>query len=224
MNQPKRKSHWTVKEVFHRLLVIAAAVELTVAFFLVLPLMQTLTKPPATDLLVQSVDTAKLEAPPPPPQEEPEKEPEQEEQPPELLEDAPPLDLSQLELALNPGFSGGWMDGDFSVKLNTVVSESKTVDALFSIADLDQKPRVIYQPGPSVDKKVREKAPGTVYVAFVVDERGRVESPLIQKSSDPIFERPAISAVKQWKFEPGKRNGEPVKFRMRVPISFPKGI
>lgn len=224
MNQPKRKSHWTGKEVFHRLLVIAAAVELTVAFFLVLPLMQTLTKPPATDLLVQSVDTAKLEAPPPPPQEETEKEPEQEEQPPELLEDAPPLDLSQLELALNPGFSGGWMDGDFSVKLNTVVSESKTVDALFSIADLDQKPRVIYQPGPSVDKKVREKAPGTVYVAFVVDERGRVESPLIQKSSDPIFERPAISAVKQWKFEPGKRNGEPVKFRMRVPISFPKGI
>jgi protein TonB len=199
-------------------------VELTVAFFLVLPLMQTLTQPPATDLLVQSVDTAKLEAPPPPPQEEPEKEPEQEEQPPELLEDAPPLDLSQLELALNPGFSGGWMDGDFTVNLNTVVSESKTVDALFSIADLDQKPRVIYQPGPSVDKKVREKAPGTVYVAFVVDERGRVESPLIQKSSDPIFERPAISAVKQWKFEPGKRNGEPVKFRMRVPISFPKGI
>ncbi len=198
--------------------------ELTVAFFLVLPLMQTLTQPPATDLLVQSVDTAKLEAPPPPPQEEPEKEPEQEEQPPELLEDAPPLDLSQLELALNPGFSGGWMDGDFTVNLNTVVSESKTVDALFSIADLDQKPRVIYQPGPSVDKKVREKAPGTVYVAFVVDERGRVESPLIQKSSDPIFERPAISAVKQWKFEPGKRNGEPVKFRMRVPISFPKGI
>lgn len=23
--------------------------------------------------------------------------------------------------------------------------------------------------------------------------------------------------------EPGKRNGEPVKFRMRVPITFPKG-
>lgn len=224
MYQAKRKSRRTFKEVFHRLLVIAAAVELTVAFFLVLPLMQTLTQPPETDLLVQSVDTAKLEAPPPPVQEEPEKEPEQEEHPPELLEDAQPLDLSQLELALNPGFSGGWMEGDYTVNLNTIVSESKTVDALFSISDLDQKPRVLYQPAPPIDKRVREKAPGTVYVAFVVDERGRVESPLIQKSSDPIFERPAISAVKQWKFEPGKRNGEPVKFRMRVPISFPKGI
>ena len=36
-------------------------------------------------------------------------------------------------------------------------------------------------------------------------------------------ERPALAAVKKWKFEPGKKGGEPVRFRMRVPITFPKG-
>lgn len=126
-------------------------------------------------------------------------------------------------MALNPGFSDGWMQGDFAVKLNTVVSDSKDVEALFSISDLDQQPRVIYQPGPILTKEVRQKAPGTVYIIFVVDQQGRVENPIVQKASDPAFEKPAINAVKQWKFEPGKRNGQPVKFRMRVPFTFPKG-
>jgi len=45
----------------------------------------------------------------------------------------------------------------------------------------------------------------------------------VQNSTDPIFEGPALAAIKQWKFEPGKRKGEPVRFRMRVPITFPKG-
>ena len=138
--------------------------------------------------------------------------------------EAPPLDLSQLELAWNPGISEGWTTGDFAVKLNTVVSSGESgVDALFSVADLDQTPRVIYQPGPMLTKELRKKAPGTVYIIFVVDQQGRVENPMVQKSSNPIFEKSALNAIKQWKFEPGKRNGKSVRFRMRVPFTFPKG-
>jgi protein TonB len=69
---------------------------------------------------------------------------------------------------------------------------------------------------------VRKQAPGTAYILFVVDAQGRVENPQVQKSSDPVFEKPALAAVKQWRFEPGKRNGQPVRFRMRVPVTFPK--
>ena len=128
---------------------------------------------------------------------------------------------------MNPGggFSEEWMGGDFAVKLNNVAAggEGADVDALFSMADLDQPPRVIYQPGPILTPQLRKKAPGTVYILFIVNQSGRVENPMVQKSSDPVFEAPAMTAVKQWKFEPGKRNGKPVRFRMRVPISFPKG-
>ena len=221
----KRKPFWIIRGIIHRVLVLIGAVGLTLIFFLVLPLMQTLAKPPTTDLIIQSVDTAQLETPDPPPEIEEEEESEPEEQPPELQENAPPLDLQMLELALNPGGIGeGFMEGDFAVNLKTVVSKNEeSVDALFNISDLDQKPRVIYQPGPALTPAVRKKAPGKVYILFIVDQRGRVVNPIVQKSTDPVFEKPALSAVKQWKFEPGKRNGKPVRFRMRVPITFPKG-
>jgi protein TonB len=90
------------------------------------------------------------------------------------------------------------------------------------MSDLDQKPRVIYQPSPQTNAALQKLTPGTVTIVFVVDQRGRVENPIVQSSTNPAFETPALAAVKQWKFEPGKRNGEPVRFRMRVPITFPK--
>jgi protein TonB len=213
------------QEVGHRLLVLLGAAGLTLAFFIVLPLMQTISKPPTNDLMLMAVDVGNVEPPPPPPvEEELEPEPEAEEQPPELAEEAPPLDLSQLELALNPGFSEGWMGaGDFAVKLNTVASSSEeNLNAVFSMADLDQKPRIIYQPSPTLTKELRRKAPGKVNVIFVVDERGRVVEPRTRSSTDPVFEAPALNAVKRWKFEPGKRAGKAVRFRMLVPITFPK--
>jgi protein TonB len=207
----------------HRLWVFLGAAGLSLALFLILPLMQAITDPLKTDLTLQSIDTADVPPPPPPPEMEPEEEPEPEEQPPQLAEEAPPLDLSQLELALNPGVSEGWMGGDFVVKLNTGPAQSDGLDAVFSMADLDQKPRVIYQPGPVMDAAVRKKAPGTVYILFIVDQRGRVENPVVQQATDPVFEKSALAAVKQWKFEPGRRNGQAVRFRMRVPVTFPKG-
>lgn len=219
----RRGTTSALRKIFHFVLIVVGAMVLTVAFFLVLPLLQEITKPPTADLLVHSVDTANIPPPPPPPEEQPEEQQEQEEKPPELMEEAPPLDLSQLELALDPGFSEGWMGGDFAVKLNTVVSGTKQVDELFTIADLDQKPRVIYQPNPIITAKLRKKAPGTVHIAFYVDRDGRVKSPKVLSSTDPAFERAALAAIKKWKFEPGKRKGQAVQFRMRVPITFPKG-
>jgi protein TonB len=212
-----------IKQLFLRLSIVTGAVALTMTFFFVLPLIQAISKPPATDLVLQVVDTANLPPPPPPPDDKPEEEEEPEEEPPELMEEAPPLDLSQLELALNPGFSDGWLGGDFAVKLNNVVSSKDDVDALFSINDLDQTPRVIYQPSPVLNAKMRKKTPGTVYIIFVVNQSGKVENPQVQSSTDPVFVNAATAAVKKWKFEPGKRNGQAVRFKMRVPITFPKG-
>ncbi len=207
-----------------RVLTVLGAVTMTTTFFLVLPIIQAISAPPANDLVLNTVETAMEPPPPPPPEEEIEEEEPEEEEPPQLEEQAQPLDLSQLELALDPGgLSDGWTTGDFAVDLGSVTDGAKDVDALFSLADLDQAPRAIYQPSPVLDAKVRKKAPGTVYILFIVDERGRVQDPIVQSSPDPVFERPALNAIKKWRFEPGKRKGEAVRFRMRVPITFPKG-
>ncbi len=213
-----------LRRFFRRIVVISGALTMTLAVFLVLPLIQAISKPPRAVVSLQTLDTTSLPPPPPPPQQEEEPEPEEEEEQakPELIEDAPPLDLAQLELALNPGFSDGWLGGDFAVKLTNVATSDEEVDALFSLSDLDQKPRLIHPVDPVPSAAARKKAPGTVRIVFVVDESGKVVDPRIQDSTDPVFERPALAAVRQWRFEPGKKNGKPVKFRMRVPITFPE--
>jgi len=219
----KRQRESTAAHVLKRVGVAAFAVAVTGALFLILPVLQTISATRQADLEVQNIDVANLPPPPPPPPEEQlEEEQKAPEAPPELTESAPPLDLSQLEMALNPTVGEGAF-GDFTVKLvNQLVEGGGTgLDEIFSLSDLDQKPRPIFQRPPTYPAELRKlKRQGTVYVLFTVDRQGRVADAKVDKSTDPAFERPAIEAVKQWKFEPGTRKGEPVQFRMRVPITF----
>jgi protein TonB len=203
---------------------------ITLGLFLILPVLESISAPPDADLLVRDADVAALPPPPPPPPPEDKEEEKPEDEPPpppKLAEETPPLDLSQLEMALNVGTGGAGVAGDFAVKLQVDTKAAAGAgggdEALFSLSDLDQKPRAIFQPSPSIAPKLRKKTPATVYVIFTVDPRGRVENPLVQSSSNPEFDAAALAAVKQWKFEPGKRGGQSVRFRMRVPITFPKG-
>ena len=203
-------------------LVACGALGLTLTFFLVLPLTQAIAEPPAGDLLVSTVEAASLPPPPPPPPEQPpEEEPEPEEPPPELAEESQPLDLSQLELALEPmAFGSGFLEGDFGLDLSHVEA-APGKNEILELTEIDQEPRVVYQPPPVIDTRVRRKGAGTVWLIFIVDEKGRVQSPKVQSSSDPVFERPALAAVKQWRFEPGRSGGEPIASRLRIPITFP---
>lgn len=221
-----RRTYSVFREVRHRLWVILGAGALTLAFFIVLPLMQTISDRNPDDLIVREVDLAVPPPPAPPVEQEPEPEPEPEDTPPQLAEAPAPLDLDMLSLAMEPTLGDGWMgSADISVNLSRVVAAEGggDADAVFSAFDLDQKPRAVYQPSPLITGEMRRKAPGTVYILFTVDERGRVVEPRVQQSTDPVFEKSALSAVKQWQFEPGKRGGKSVRFRMRVPITFPEG-
>lgn len=219
-----------LREALHRLLVVVGACALAVALFLTLPLLQAITQVPEADLTVRSVDAAEVTPPPPPPPEEEKKadeKPEDEPEPPKLMEESTPLDLSQLELALDLGMGGAAMGGDFAIQINTTIGSgagagADAADETLSIDDLDQAPRLVHSPAPAMNDALRKKAPGKVVVIFFVDINGRVENPVVQTTSDPAFERPALNAIKQWRFEPGKRKGAPVRFRMRQSITFPK--
>jgi protein TonB len=210
------------RRLAHGVLVAAGAIALTFAFFFVLPLIQAISKPPVLDRTLLSADAATLPPPEAPPEpDEPEPEPEPEEEPPQL-EDEPLPDLNQLETLLNPSEGSGWLASELNNPLDTMVGARDDVGGIVSLADLDERPRPTFRPGPVLEPELRRKAPGEVTVIFVVDPRGRVENPVAQTSSDPAFERPALAAVKKWRFEPGKRNGQPVSFRMRQQFSFPK--
>jgi protein TonB len=213
--------------LLRRVVALISAVGLTLLFFLVLPVMQHIGNPVRDLVELRSVDLANLPPPPPPPPEpEPEEEPEEEPPPPELMEEAPPLDLAQIELALNPGLGGEGL-GDFTIGLvNQLAGEegSEEIDRIFSLAELDQRPRVLYQRMPSYPPELRRSGQkGTVSVLFTVDARGRVLNAKAERASHPAFERAALEAVKQWRFEPGTRNGEKVSFKLRIPITFNAG-
>ena len=86
---------------------------------------------------------------------------------------------------------------------------------------LDNAPRTRFQASPLYPfQGKKEGMSGEVFVDFTVDEQGRVVEPRIVKSSHPIFEEPTLRAVAKWQFEPGRRNGRIVKFRMTVPVVF----
>jgi protein TonB len=61
---------------------------------------------------------------------------------------------------------------------------------------------------------------GVVTVNCLIDERGNVSEPKIEKSSHAAFERPAIDALKKWKFKPATEDGNAVSIRVSIPIKF----
>jgi protein TonB len=86
---------------------------------------------------------------------------------------------------------------------------------------LDNPPRTRFQASPLYPfQGKKEGMSGEVFVDFMVDEQGRVVEPRVVKSSHPMFDEPTLRAVSKWQFEPGRRNGRIVKFRMTVPVLF----
>lgn len=86
---------------------------------------------------------------------------------------------------------------------------------------LDSSPRARIQPSPTYPPEARrEGLHGTVVVEFTVDESGKVLDPRVVRSTAAVFEAAAMSGVLKWRFEPGRRHGQVVTFRMVVPVVF----
>ena len=85
--------------------------------------------------------------------------------------------------------------------------------------NLDRVPRATARPAPYYPPSMRSMS-GSVTVEFVVDTTGRVVSAEAVHWSRREFVDPAVQAVLRWRFEPGTIKGNPVNFRMTIPIEF----
>lgn len=86
---------------------------------------------------------------------------------------------------------------------------------------LDNPPRTRARVSPTYPSAERSAGvEGEVLVEFVVDESGKVTQPFVVRSSRASFERPTLRAVEKWRFEPGKKDGRAVRFRMQIPVHF----
>ena len=62
---------------------------------------------------------------------------------------------------------------------------------------------------------------GKVVVSFVVERDGSLTSPSVISPVSPGIDRQAVAAVMAMpKWKPGKNNGDPVRVRMKIPITF----
>ena len=54
----------------------------------------------------------------------------------------------------------------------------------------------------------------------LVNAQGRVEEVQIENSSRVEFEKPALEAIRKWRFRPGVKDGKDVATYLRCPIAF----
>lgn len=199
---------------------VVVGLAVSVLIFLAIPFTQMFTNYTKAPEEMMSIDVAP--PPPPPPLEDPQPppEPEQEKAPPEIERPPPNISLEELEIALNPG-TGVAMDGDFALPTLTVNSDELGGLDIFDINDLDKKPRSVKQVAPIYPMDAtRRGLSGYAHALFVIDQRGNVISVKITSASDPIFEKPTIDAIRQWKFTPGEKGGKPVVTRAESRIPY----
>ncbi|MEO6874455.1 MAG: energy transducer TonB [Opitutaceae bacterium] len=111
--------------------------------------------------------------------------------------------------------------GPIGIPTGNINGTGPSEGGVFSPSLLDNPPRTKSQVSPIYPYEARMAGrPGAVLVEFVVDESGRVLEPHVLSSNDPLFDAPTLRAVAKWRFEPGRRDGRVVRFRMTVPVAF----
>ncbi len=209
-----------VRRVFSAL----AALAMTLALFLVLPLMQAIGQKDDEQYVVEEVNIA-LEQAPPDVVEEEEEPPKDVEDPPEEpdLELEQPVMTSITQLDLIGGSGGVSIPGaETAINIDQAIGSSSGPDDLFDPGALDQPARVLFQAQPKMTPDLRKKSPATVVLAMIVDKTGRVSDVNVIKSTNSDFNNAAVNAVKQWRFEPAQRGGKPIEARLMQTIEFPK--
>ncbi len=66
----------------------------------------------------------------------------------------------------------------------------------------------------------RFRLEGRVQIEFEVDVTGKIQNPVITQSSNPGFDEPALTALREWTFQPATVDGKPVKSRLKQEIRF----
>lgn len=93
--------------------------------------------------------------------------------------------------------------------------------SIIDVSKLDRMPRATVQPAPDYPPGLRhEGVRGSVMIEFVVNAEGRVVRAEALRATHRELIEPTIRAVLKWRFEPGRRAGKAVPFRMAVPVEF----
>lgn len=82
-------------------------------------------------------------------------------------------------------------------------------------------PKALYSPDPEYSEEARKaKYQGTVVLWLVVGADGKPNQVRIQRALGMGLDEKAMEAVRQWRFEPAKLNGQAVPVQINVEVNF----
>jgi len=90
----------------------------------------------------------------------------------------------------------------------------------YTLRDLDAIPVPQKTVMPFYPVELASRLRGQVRVDFFIDENGRVRVPLAQPDAPPELAAAAMNAVRQWRFAPPLRHGEPALVRASQEFQF----
>jgi len=100
-------------------------------------------------------------------------------------------------------------------------SGGNTGGGVFRVGGGVSAPSPIYKPEPEFSEEARKaKYQGAVTVVCVVGPDGRVRDVQIARPLGMGLDEKAIEAVKQWRFDPAKKDGVPVAVRIQIDVDF----
>lgn len=217
-----------VSLVLHSLLVLAVVV-LPLLFYDMLP----------NEDVLRTFFVAPLEvAPPPPPPPPPAPGPRSITKPLPKVDLAPntaftaPIEVpaeirpeESLSLGIEGGVAGGVEGGVPGGVVGGVVGGLPSDVALpqpkaVRIGGLLVAPKLVRKVAPVFPElAVQSRVSGTVFLEAEVDVRGHVQTVRVLRGH-PLFDEAAVTAVKQWRYQPLLLNGEPTPFILTVTVGF----
>ena len=82
-------------------------------------------------------------------------------------------------------------------------------------------PKATYTPEPEFSERARRaKHQGTVILNIIVDETGHVARVRLSRALGEGLDENAMEGVKDWRFIPATRNGQPVAVALNIEVSF----
>lgn len=124
-----------------------------------------------------------------------------------------PVCVWALAFALSSGVST-------STAQNPDKSKGEADEPVYEIDKDTIPPRLIKQVDPKYTGSRGFRVQGTVSLRVVVSSHGLPREVQIIKSLDPEVDQSAVEAVKQWRFEPAKKNGKALAVRVAIDIRF----
>ncbi len=212
-----RKVYQNEKSSAGMLVAVTLSAGFTALLFGIIPFAHRINKP---DRTLELRKASSVDLPPPaeeaqPPQIEEQKIPDTTPEP-QLAETTQTIAVTaDLEVAMG---LGGSLAGFGEVHATTSAAAQEET---FNVADLEKRPEPVSQVAPAYPPELRKaKVEGVVTLLFVLDEKGRVESPRVENATRPEFEKPALEAIRKWRFTPGLKDGQPVRAYIRIPMRF----